>query len=83
MKHKYPIGTRIRYRGCAKKDVGKEGTIVRYGEGCRRIVWIVIPNSHLALELYGNSEHEWSTHIDDLEILMQKNEQLLFEFMNE
>jgi len=83
MKHKYPIGTRIRYNGCALRDVGKEGTIVRYGVRCLGIVWIVIPNSHLALELYGNSEHEWSTHIEDLEILVQKNEQLLFDFMNE
>ena len=83
MKHKYPIGTRIKYNGCAKKDVGREGTIVRYEEACKGIVWIVIPNSYLALELYGNPEHEWSTHIEDLEILPQKNQQLLFSFMDE
>ena len=83
MKHKYPIGTRIRYKGCCRKDVGKEGKIVRYGEQRLGIVWIVIPNSYLALDFYGNSEHEWSTHIEDLEISIQKNQQLLFSFMDE
>ena len=77
---KYPIGTKIRYKGCVKEDVGKEGKIVGY---TGRSVWIVVPGSYLGEEIYQDSEHQWSTDIRSLEILSQKNQQLLFEFMNE
>ena len=78
MKHKYPIGTRIKYKGCAHQDVGKEGKIVGYTGSS---VWIVVPGSCLGEEIYGDSEHKWSTDIRSLEILTRKNEQLLFSFM--
>jgi len=81
MKYKYPIGTRIRYKGSAKQDVGKEGKIVGWVNP--RIVRIVIPNSHVALHCYNDSTHPWTTYITDVEILAIKNQQLLFEFMNE
>lgn len=81
MKHKYPIGTRIKYRGIVSQDVGKEGTIVDYVSGS--VVGIVLPGSYVALSIYGNSEHRWSTDIGNLEILAVKNQQLLFNFMNE
>lgn len=80
MKHKYPIGTKIKYRGCAIEDVGKKGTIVGY---TATSVWIVVPNSYLALAVYGDSGHKWSTNMASLEILVHKNEQLLFDFMHE
>ena len=77
---KYPIGTRIRYKGCCREDVGKEGKIVGYTGSS---VWVVVPGSYLGWEIYEDSEHRWSTNIDSLEILVLPNQQLLFEFMNE
>ena len=77
---KYPIGTRIRYKGCCKEDVGKEGKIVGYTGSS---VWIVVPGSHLGEDIYHDSEHKWSTDIESLEILVRPNQQLLFEFMSE
>ena len=81
MRYKYPIGTRIKYKGSAKQDVGKEGKIV--GWETDSIVRIVIPDSFVALDCYGDPLHCWTTYITDVEILARKNEQLLFEFMNE
>ena len=81
MKHKYPIGTRIRYRGMAKEDIGKEGKIVGWVNP--RIVRIVITDSYVALHCYNDSTHPWTTYIESVEILVRKNEQLLFDFMNE
>ena len=80
MKHKYPISTRIRYKGCCREDVGKKGKIVGYTGNS---VWIVVPGSYLGMVVYGDSEHKWSTDIGSLEILVQKGQQLLFGFMNE
>lgn len=77
---KYPIGTQIRYKGRAKKDVGKKGKIVGYTGSS---VWVVIPGSYLGEEVYQDSEHKWSTDIESLEILVIPNQQLLFAFMDE
>lgn len=80
-KYKYPIGTRIRYKGMCKKDVGKEGKIVGWVDS--KIVRIVIPNSYVAAACYNDSLHSWTTYIKDLELVLRPNEQLLFNFMNE
>jgi dTDP-4-dehydrorhamnose 3,5-epimerase-like enzyme len=80
MNNKYPIGTKIKYKGCHYQDVNKRGTIVGYIGGS---VWIVVPGSHLASEVYQNSEHKWSTDIGSLEILLVPNQQLVFDFMHE
>lgn len=79
MRYKYPIGTRIRYKGNCKADVGKEGRIV--GWESNDVIRIVVPNSRLALDIFDNSLHSWTTYITDVEVLVRKNEQLLFEFM--
>jgi len=79
MKHKYPIGTRIRYIGFIREDVGKIGKIVGYVN--EDTVWIVVPNSYIALELYGYSEHKWSTWLTNVELLVIPNQQLEFDFM--
>ena len=81
MRYKYPIGTRIRYKGSAKEDVGKEGKIV--GWESDDVIRIVVPGSILALDIYDDSSHSWTTYITDVEVLARKNEQLLFNFMNE
>lgn len=81
MKYRYPIGTRIRYRGVHREDVGKVGEIVGYVD--EKIVWIIVPESHLASDLFGDSKHRWFTFITDIEVLAIKNQQLLFEFMSE
>jgi hypothetical protein len=81
MKYKYPIGTKIRYKGYISEDVGKIGKIVGYK--CESVVWVIIPNSHVALAAYQDSEHQWSTHITNLEITAVPNQQLVFDFMYE
>jgi len=73
----YPIGTKIRYNGCHRADVGKNGTIVGYVG--YSVVRIVVPKSDLALELFGDSEHSWTTFTHDIEILPQGG-QLTFSF---
>lgn len=81
MIYKYPIGTRIRYKGICKADVGKEGRIVGLGKG--NTIHIVVPGSYVALSIYNDSSHPWTTFVTDVEVLVRKNEQLLFDFMNE
>ena len=79
MKYKYPIGTRIRYKGCVEEDVGKEGKIVGYES--EFIVHIVVPGSRVAIDSYNDPLHSWTTFVTDIEVLIGKNQQLLFEFM--
>ena len=81
MTKKYPIGTRIRYKGVYKGDVDKEGRIV--GWESDDVIRIVVSGSILALDIYNDSSHSWTTYITDVEVLARKNEQLLFDFMNE
>ena len=79
MRYKYPIGTRIRYRGMAREDVGKEGKIVGWVNSHE--IRIVLLNSYVALHNYNDSTHPWTTYIGSVEVLEVPNEQLLFEFM--
>lgn len=79
MKYKYPIGTRIKYKGCVCQDVGKEGTIVGYVS--EEVIWVVVPKSIVALSTHQDSEHRWTTYLTSVEVLATKNEQLLFNFM--
>jgi len=76
---KYPVGTKIKYKGCSLQDVGKEGTIVGYADD--EIIWVVVPHSDVALSIYGNHMHKWTTRLKDVEILSTPNLQLLFDFM--
>ena len=83
---KYPLNTKIRYRPKSHYDStgdeGKIGKIVGYEHG-GTVARIVLPNSTIAQDIYGDSSHFFTTFMDNLEILPQKNEQLLFNFMNE
>ena len=82
---KYPTGTKIRYSPHGShtygEDKGKCGIIVGYNTD--DIVKIVLPDSHIAKEIYGDSSHWFTTYVDCLEILAQKGEQLEFDFMKE
>ena len=81
---KYPVGTKIKYRPsglCTNEDVGKCGVIVGYTDGGS--VKIVLPNSYIAQEIYNDSSHYFTTHLESLEKLTQPGEQLLFSFMKE
>lgn len=77
----YPIGTRIRYKGCVPEDIGKIGTIVGYVND--KIIWVKVPHSVVAKKFFGDHMHKWSTFLSDVEILFIPNRQLLFEFMYE
>lgn len=79
MDKKYPIGTKIRYKGCCPEDNGKRGTIVGYLS--EEIIWVVVPGSYVALSTYKNSKHKWTTYLKNVEVLLIPNQQLLFDFM--
>ncbi len=82
---KYPIGTKIRYNPVGLYDYsgdrGKCGKIVGYESA--GIIRIVLPNSYIAKECYGDASHYFTTLLSSLEILAQVGEQLLFSFMKE
>ena len=83
---KYPIGTKIKYvepdpTDIASKDIGKIGKIVGYhGWNCPAIF---LPESkHISCESTPQTPVSWACGWDSVEILLsQKNEQLLFAFM--
>lgn len=81
----YPIGTKIRYNPPGLftfgGDKGKCGIIAGYQTN--DIVKIVLPDSYIAKETYGDSSHWFSTYMKNLEILPQSGGQLLFDFMKE
>ena len=86
-REKYPIGTKIRWvmsisfaNDFAKKDIGKTGTIVGYNS--RDCPFIYLPESeHLSSNSTQAIPISWWSSWEDLEILSQKNQQLLFSFM--
>ena len=73
---KYPIGTKIKYIGFCEKCGGNTGEIIKvYERSCR----ITLPHSHCLSAKTGSIVCNWS----DIELLIKKNEQLLFGFMEE
>ena len=71
----YPIGTKIKYVGYCKKCKDKTGKIMRvYEHSCR----ISLPQSTCTAATSGSIICNW----DDIELLIKKNQQLLFAFMD-
>lgn len=85
---KYPIGTKIKWvldaclaNNIAKKDIGKLGVIVGYNKGDCPLIFL--PKSeHLSSNSTQAVPISWWATWNTIEILPQKNEQLLFSFMN-
>ena len=74
MAKKYPVGTKIRYIGYCKKCKGNTGEVVReYELSCR----ITLPHSRCNGVMNGTIVCSWR----DIELLVKKNQQLLFSFM--
>lgn len=88
MDKKYPIGTKIKFtlderfaNHLAKKDIGKTGKIVGYNKGGS--VFIFLPEStHSASNSTLSRPISWWANWKDIEILSQKNQQLIFSFMD-
>lgn len=84
---KYPIGTRVRYvesdpTHAASKDIGKIGKIVGYHEHDWPIIFL--PKSeHISRYSESSKLASWATGWESIEILSQKNQQLLFDFAYE
>ena len=86
---KYSIGTKVRWvakkhtlTNTAAKDVGKTGKIVGYNN--YNHPFIFLPQSeHFATNSTQATPISWWAIWEDLEILPQKNKQLLFAFMSE
>ena len=85
MDKKYPIGTKIRFIN-KTIDTNKTGTIVglRPGSG-RPVVFLPTAEKHIIENRYptlsGGTKFTWKCGWDEIELLVQKNEQLLFSFM--
>lgn len=85
-KEKYPIGTKVKYiidsrwaSTEAKKDIGKTGEIVGYTRMNHPI--ILLPESeHISCCSTATMKASWACWWKSIEILSQKNEQLLFDF---
>ena len=88
MKHKYPIGTKVKFI-YPNKDKGKLGTIVGTDdrdfayEGEIRYL-VVIPTTFYTYMIgIGKIEYTWRCLPSQIELVNKPNTQLLFEFMNE
>lgn len=82
-KEKYSIGTKIRFldKYGMTGDRGKEGTIVNYHYN---YPIIFLPKSkHISEFSTEQIPATWETGWNNLEILSQKNQQLLFSFMQQ
>jgi len=84
---KYPIGTMVKYLGevdpndAAQKDIGKAGKIVGWHNGNYPVIFL--PNStHISRYSTMKVAASWGCSWYALEILLQKNQQLLFAFMD-
>lgn len=77
---KYPIGTKIKFIGVSYlNDGGKVGSIVGY---CGGFPLIFLPEStHISDFSTQLIPATWQTGWEDIEVLSQKNQQLLFAFM--
>ena len=84
---KYPIGTKIKWtldkcfaNDLAKKDIGKTGKIAGYDK--KGNLFIFLPEStHFASNSTQTCPISWWASWDCIEILVCKNQQLLFSFM--
>ena len=84
---KYPIGTRIKYiepdpTYRARKDVGKVGSIVGYHNWDYPIIFLS-ESTHASCYHTPSKPASWACGWDAIEILPQKNQQLLFSFMEQ
>ncbi len=82
MNKKYPIGTKIRFMH-KTLDTGKIGTIVAF-HGDSPTVYLPTSCKHIENNYYPTYDGvkiTWHCGWNDIELLFQKNEQLLFEFM--
>ena len=82
---KYPIGTKIKYVGSkgwdSTGDIGKIGWIVGYHHNSDPLIFL--PESENISECHTRLRPvSWWTSWVNIEILPQKNEQLLFAFMD-
>lgn len=81
LREKYPVGTRIKYKGNAGDDGNKRGKIVGFDTSGDPIIYL--PTSiHVSWHSKTLGRPiTWGTAWGSIEILSQKNEQLLFDFM--
>lgn len=88
-REKYPIGTKIRFTGskiiCVSsdspsyKDIGKIGKIVGYCSDNYPIIFLP-ESTHISDYSTQSMPATWQTGWHCIEILPQKNQQLLFDF---
>lgn len=87
-REKYPIGTKIKFvigsltpSEACKRDTGKVGKIVGYTLGWECFPIIYLPESkHTSCYSTPLIPASWQTTWKSLEVLPQKNQQLLFDF---
>jgi len=83
MNKKYPIGTKVSFV-YPYEDTGKIGTIVGY-YGNSPIVYIPTADKHIKRHYHPTLDNgtpfTWYCGWRDIEILAEKNQQLLFAFM--
>lgn len=77
-KQKYPIGTKIRFLWKVQ-DTGKVGTIVSLDYGDTPIIYL--PDGRKIHKLRDGTPYTWRCQWHEIELVAQKNEQLLFDFM--
>ena len=87
LKKKYPVGTRIRYikdspyaNRQAKEDIGKVGKIVGFTRYNYPII-LLSGSTHVSQFSTKQRPASWSAGWCSIEVLSQKNQQLLFSFM--
>jgi len=80
-REKYPIGTKIKYVGCGGngEDVSKVGKIVGYNLYNDPIIYLPTSN-HISYYSTKTVPASWECIWNSIEILPQKNQQLLFDF---
>lgn len=87
LREKYPIGTKIKWtlskhlaNDMAEKDIGKIGTIVGYDKHNCPFIYL-FGSKHLTSNSTQDIPISWWSSWQDIEILVSKNQQLLFSFM--
>ena len=78
MDKKYPVGTPIRYIG-GNNDCGKVGKIVGHNKWNDPLIFLP-ESSHISCFSTLKTPASWQTSWGNIEILVQKNQQLLFDF---